>query len=147
MQPKPYSSGIRLWCFCSFSPSSLHWLSSLLHMPRGFAAVLFPTPSVLLYFPPFFFFSFSCSPRVSLSPSFCPLLCKQCNFSLQWENRYNRGERAGLFNKGIRAKRRDVRKEKKRKRKGRTLGAEKQVNVHTAACAPDTCTRAHMRRQ
>lgn len=37
------------------------------------------------------FFSFSRSLPVSLSPSFCPLLCKRCNFSLQWENRYNRG--------------------------------------------------------
>lgn len=28
---------------------------------------------------------------VSLSPSLCALLSNQCNFSLQWENRYNRG--------------------------------------------------------
>lgn len=36
-------------------------------------------------------FSFSHFQPVSLSPSLCPLLCQQCNFSLQWENRYNRG--------------------------------------------------------
>lgn len=39
---------------------------------------------------------------LSLSPSFRPLLCKPCNFSLQWENRYNRGRAPVCLIKGWR---------------------------------------------
>lgn len=104
----------------------------LLHMPQGgggegvgvVAAVLFLTltvlPTLLVFFL-FFFFSFSRSLPASLSPSSCPLLCKPSNFSLQWENRYNGGESASLFNKGIEARRRDESREKEKN--GSTLGA------------------------
>lgn len=118
--------------FLFFFALSHRRLSRLLHMPQGFAAVLLAAASVL---PAFFFFLlvflFSahplCLPPVSTR-------CKRCNFSLQWENRYNGGERDGLFNKGIRAKRRDERG-KKGGAGGSTLGAEKRANVHTQPCA------------
>lgn len=62
-------------------------------------------------------FSFSRSLPVSLSPSFCPLLCKQCNFSLQWENRYNRGSAPVCLIK-------EQRQRGEMSKKGSTLGAE-----------------------
>lgn len=85
-------------------------------------------------------FSFSHSQPVSLSPSLCPLLCQQCNFSLQLENRCNRGS---LFNKGIKAKRRDERE------KGSALGGiytrthARILHAHVHTAVAQTIRREH----
>lgn len=90
----------RLLGVCFFSPfltaSCSHCYTCLKALPQCYSlpALSFCSP---------WFSCWPSGPFVS-PPARVSAPCSGCNFSLQWENRYN-GD--ALFNKGIRAKRRD----------------------------------------